>query len=176
MEARLASTLIEEVNISVFVDRSTASQRPRRVKWELFSAINLCGFVSDALTERRQFAAVCWGSTGLILSCLFGRPSVLGIHQFAHKTNAGVAKVAPALFFFFISHLALLPFSSLPLQLLSTNEPFPVFFRLIYGRAACGAEDRRPRDREKRKFTLNGRWTQTKRTSGAFFVINDRGS
>lgn len=59
LEARLASTLIEEVNISVFVDRSTASQRLRRVKWELFSAINLCGFVSDALTERRQFAAVC---------------------------------------------------------------------------------------------------------------------
>lgn len=112
MEARLASTLIEEVNISVFVDRSTASQRPRRVKWELFSAINLCGFVSDALTERRQFAAVCWGSTGLILSCLFGRPSVLGIHQFAHKTNAGVAKVAPALFCF--SFLTWLSCPSLP--------------------------------------------------------------
>lgn len=170
MEARLASTLIEEVNISVFVDRSTASQRLRRVKWELFSTINLCGFVSDALTERRQFAAVCWWSTGLILSCLFVWSALRTRNtsvRTQNKRRSGEGGSSP-IFFFFISHLALLPFSSLPLQLLSTNEPFPVFFRLIYGRAACGAEDRRPRDREKRKFTLNGRWTQTKRTSGAF--------
>lgn len=51
------------------------------------------------------------------------------------KTTSGVSEVAPA-----FSHLSprrsLLPSSQPP-----ANEPFPVFFRLIYGLTAGGAEE-----------------------------------
>lgn len=44
-----------------------------------------------------------------------------------------------------IPHLIL----SLPSELPPANEPFPVFFRLIYGRAAGGAEEEEERKRSK---------------------------
>lgn len=44
-----------------------------------------------------------------------------------------------------IPHLIL----SLPSKLPPANEPFPVFFRLIYGRAAGGAEEEEKRKRSK---------------------------
>lgn len=55
------------------------------------------------------------------------------------KTSTGVFEVAPV--FSFLTWVSLLPV--LPSLLPPANEPFPVFFRLIYGLAVGGAEGRK---------------------------------
>lgn len=46
---------------------------------------------------------------------------------------------------------------SSPSELPPANEPFPVFFRLIYGRAAGGAEERKRSKVSERRRTGRGR-------------------
>lgn len=53
-----------------------------------------------------------------------------------------------------IPHLIPYP---LPFKLPPANEPFPVFFRLIYGRAAGGAEEEEKRKRSKVRRSERGR-------------------
>lgn len=125
---RFASKLNVGVNISVFVDCSTANKRPRRVKWELFTAINLCGFVSDAVTESRQLAAVRpvrVHRLQFVLVCLLVSLYWEYIGSYTKQT-LGVIEVAPA---FFISHLVLLLLLLPPpaLSFLQLMSRFPCF-------------------------------------------------
>lgn len=162
-----------KVNISVFVLRSTASLRPRRrVPRQVRTPQLTCVDLSLMLRPTARLFCpprACWLQfvPVLFVRLLSSHSEYIGLHS--KQTAEYFTGEAPAFLRFSPDSrppLLLLLLLSSPSELSPANEPFPVFFRLIYGRATGGAKERKWSKVSERRRTGRGGGRYSNKTLG----------